>query len=126
MIVDHIRDLKEFKNLYESRPMPIQYDFNWLVNNPNLFCFYNEEKPYNLVGFITVQVEEGELTLSGTSIRKNYINNIEAIEFVCGVFKQDIYAYTHKKEAGIVLKKAGFKRVHNGSNKMTKWRYTNG
>lgn len=126
MIIDHIRDLDEFKKLYESRPMPSQYDFNWLINNPYLFCFYAEEKPYNLVGFITIQREDGELTLSGTSIRKNYFNILEAIKTVCNAFKEDIYAYTPLKEAGIVLKRCGFKKVDNKDKKINRWRFTNG
>lgn len=110
MIIDHIRNMEEFKNLYDSRPMPSQYDFEWLVNNPNLFCFYDELKGF-LRGFITVQVEDGELTLSGTSIRKNMADNIQAIIKICKEFKQNMYAYTPLKHAGLVLKKAGFKHI---------------
>lgn len=112
MIIDHIRDLDEFKQLYEKRPMPSQYDFNWLVNNPNLFCFYDEKKGF-LRGFITVQIEGNELTLSGISIRKNMADNIQAIIKVCSAFKEDMYAYTPLKHAGLVLKKAGFKHIKN-------------
>lgn len=122
MIIDRIRNLEEFKKLYESRPMPLQYDFKWLINNPNLFCFYDELNGF-LRGFITVQYEDGELTLSGTSIRKNYQNNIDAINKICGLFKEDIYSYTPLKHAALILKKAGFEKVHNG--KYIK-RYKNG
>lgn len=122
MIIDHIRDIEEFKKLYKSRPMPSQYDFDWLVNNPNLFCFYNELTGI-LVGFVTVQCESGELTLSGISIKKNYANNIEAVITVCNEFREDIYAYTPLKHAGIVLKKAGFEKIDN--NKYVR-RYKNG
>lgn len=124
MIIDHIRDMEEFKNLYESRPMPSQYDFEWLVNNPNLFCFYDELKGF-LRGFITVQVEDGELTLSGTSIRKNFKDNIEAVKTVCNSFKQDIYSYTRLKEASLVLKKSGFEKIYTDNNGITKWRFKN-
>ncbi|MCM1003574.1 MAG: hypothetical protein NC408_04460 [Candidatus Gastranaerophilales bacterium] len=112
MIIDRCRNTEELKKLYESRPMPSQYDFEWLVNNPNLFCFYDEAEGF-LRGFITVQVEDGELTLSGTSIRGNFQDNIDAINKVCEAFKQDIYAYTPLKHAGLVLKKAGFKKIDN-------------
>lgn len=121
MIIDHIRDLEEFKKLYESRPMPHGYEFNWLVNNPNLFCFY-DEKNGRLRGFITVQIEGGELTLSGVSVRKNFLDNIEAVKTVCKAFKEDIYAYTPLKEAGLVLKKAGFERVYSSDKELIKWR----
>lgn len=112
MIIDKVRDIKELKKLYESRPMPSQYDFDWLVNNPNLFCFYDELKGF-LRGFITVQIENGKLTLSGTSIRKNMSDNIDAIVTVCNAFNDDMYSYTPLKEAGLVLKKAGFKHIKN-------------
>lgn len=125
MIIDHIRDMEEFKKLYESRPMPSQYDLEWLVNNPNLFCFYDELKGF-LRGFITVQVEGGELTLSGTSIRKNFKDNIEAVKTVCNSFKQDIYSYTRLKEASLVLKKSGFEKIYTDNNGITKWRFKNG
>nr|DAH61720.1 MAG TPA: hypothetical protein [Caudoviricetes sp.] len=125
MIIDHIRDMEEFKKLYESRPMPSQYDFGWLVNNPNLFCFYDELKGF-LRGFITIQVEDGELTLSGTSIRKNFKDNIEAVKTVCNSFKQDIYSYTRLKEASLVLKKSGFEKIYTDNNGITKWRFKNG
>ena len=126
MIIDHIRDLEEFKNLYENRPMPSQYDFNWLINNPHLYCFYNEDKPYNLLGFITIQKENGVLTLSGTSIRKNYDNVITAIKTICSAFDEDIYAFTPLKEASLVLKRVGFKKVYSNDSKVKKWRLTNG
>lgn len=125
MIIDHIRDMEEFKKLYDSRPMPSQYDFEWLVNNPNLFCFYDELKGF-LRGFITAQVEDGELTLSGISIRKNFKDNIEAVKTVCNSFKQDIYSYTRLKEASLVLKKSGFEKIYTDNNGITKWRFKNG
>ena len=112
MIIDHIRDEEEFKRLYESRPMPSQYDFKWLLNNPNLFCFYDELSGI-LLGFITIQREGKYLTLSGTSIRKNMPNIITAIITVCDAFNEDMYAFTPLKHAGYVLKKAGFKHIKN-------------
>lgn len=125
MFIDHIRNMEEFKKLYESRPMPSQYDFEWLVNNPNLFCFYDELKGF-LRGFITVQVEGRELTLSGVSIKKNFKDNIEAVKTVCNAFKQDIYSYTRLKEACLVLKKSGFEKIYTDNNGITKWRFKNG
>ena len=107
--------------LYLDRPMPNQYDWDWLINNPNLFCFYDEEKGF-LRGFITVQREDEELTLSGTSIKGNMPGNIEAIIKVCNLFKENMVAYTPLKHAALVLKKAGFKYVKN--NKYV--RYNNG
>lgn len=115
MILDHCRDIDELKELYNERPMPCQYDFEWLIHNPNLFCFYDEDFGY-LRGFITVQDEEIEnigkvLTLSGTSIRGNMPDNIDAINMVCDAFNQDIYSWTELKHAALVLKKAGFRKI---------------
>lgn len=112
MIIDHCRDIEEFKKLYERRPMPLQYCFEWLVNNPYLFCFYNEFTG-KLEGYITIQQEGNELTLSGASVKKNFQNNIDAVNKICNAFKQDIYAYTKLKHAALVLKKAGFQKVDN-------------
>lgn len=125
MIIDHCRNKEEFKKLYESRQMPSQYDFNWLVNNPNLFCFYDENNGL-LRGYITLQMEDGELTLSGASVRKNFKNNIDAVKKICNAFRCDIFAYTALKEACIVLKKSGFEKVYTDNNKMTKWRFEYG
>lgn len=116
MIIDRCRDVEELKRLYDSRPMPFQYEFDFLINNPNLFCFYDEQEGF-LRGFITVQYEydEGEkvLTLSGTSVRKNFKDNVDAIEMVCSLFDEDIYSFTPLKEAGLVLRKARFEKVNN-------------
>ena len=122
MIIDHIRDIKEFKELYDSRPMPIAYDYDWLIKNPCLYCFYGEEKG-DLRGFITVQREEGELTLSGVSVRKNMSDNIAAIITVCDGFNEDMYSYTKVKSAILCLLKAGFKHLKN--NKYVRYK-TNG
>ena len=110
MIIDHCRDERELYDLYTLRPMPNQYDWEWLINNPNLFCFYDEQQGF-LRGFITVQKEGNELTLSGTSIRGNMPDNIQAIIKVCEAFNEDMYAYTPLKHAGLVLRKAGFKHI---------------
>lgn len=114
MIIDHIRDIDEFKKLYDERPMPCPYDFEWLIKNPCLYCFYDDK----LLGFITIQYENIEnigrvLTLSGVSIPKNMPNIITAIITVCNAFNEDIYSYTPLKEAGLVLRKAGFEKVQD-------------
>ena len=108
MIIDHIRDYEEFKRLYDERPMPHPYPYEWLIKNPCLYCFYENNK---LLGFITIQRDNGKLTLSGVSIRKNMSNIITAIITVCDSFDEDMYSYTPLKHAGLVLKKAGFKHL---------------
>jgi hypothetical protein len=112
MIIDHIRDLEEFREFYNTYKMPNQYDFDWLVENPNLFCLYDENSV--LWGYITVQREDGELTLSGASKRKNMATNIEFINMVCDAFDEDMYAFTRVRPAIAVLRKASFKRVYDG------------
>lgn len=114
MIIDHCRDEKELYELYCLRPMPNQYDFEFLMQNPNLFCFYDEKLGF-LRGFITVQTEdidgEKRLTLSGTSIRGNMPDNIDAIIAVCEAFNEDMYAVTPLRHAELVLRKAGFVKL---------------
>ena len=112
MIIDHIRDLEEFRAFYEKYKMPNQYDFDWLVENPNLFCLYDENSV--LWGYITVQREDGDLTLSGASKRKNMQENINFINKVCDAFDEDMYAFTRVRPAIAVLRKASFKRVYDG------------
>ena len=111
MIIDHIRDLEEFRAFYNTYKMPNQYDFDWLIANPNLFCLYNEESV--LWGYITVQREGGLLTLSGASVRKNMQENIKFINMVCDAFDEDMYAFTRVRPAIAVLRKANFKKVYD-------------
>ena len=114
MIIDHCRDEKELYELYCLRPMPNQYEFEFLIQNPNLFCFYDENFGF-LRGFITVQTEdidgEKRLTLSGTSIRGNMPDNIDAIIAVCEAFNEDMYAVTPLRHAELLLRKAGFVKL---------------
>lgn len=111
MIIDHCRNKEEFKKLYNERPMPYQYDIDFLLNNPLLFCLYDDDKDGALKAYITVQREDGELTLSGASYRKNMPDNERFIIMVCEAIDDDIYAYTTKKEAALMLRKAGFKKI---------------
>lgn len=125
MICDKIRDKKEFLDFYNMYKLPNQYDWDFLCNNPNLFCFYDEEENGKLRGYITVQREtvisplsnsppKGEntyLTLSGASVRKNMSDNIDAILMVCKAFNEDMYSFTRVKPAKICLLRAGFKHI---------------
>lgn len=119
MIIDKCRDREEFKRLYESRPMPSQYDLNWLLDNPNLFCFYDENTGV-LMAYATIQREDGCLTFSGASIPKNMPNVVDAINKICDKFNENMYAFTMLKHAGLVLKKAGF--VHIEGDKYVRFK----
>ena len=112
MIIDKIRDKKEFENLYKTRPMNDGiFSYNFIINNPHLYCFYDEKEGF-LRGYINIYRDEvGRLLLSGASIRKNMPDNIKAIIKVCEAYKEDMYSDTDKKEAKICLLKAGFKRL---------------
>ena len=118
MIIDHIRNIEEFRAFYNTYKMPNQYEFDWLVNNPNLFCLYDENSV--LWGYITVQREDGLLTLSGASKRKNMQKNIRFINMVCDAFDEDMYAFTRVKPAIAVLRKASFKKVYDNKYVKTK------
>lgn len=111
MIIDHIRDLEEFRAFYYTYKYPGLYNFNWIVNNPNLFCLYDEDSV--LWGYISVQREHGVLSLSGASKRKNMQENINFINMVCDAFDEDMYAFTRVRPAIAVLRKASFKKVYD-------------
>lgn len=123
MIIDHIRNLEEFKNLYETRPMNDNlYTFEHIVNNPNLFCFY-DEKDGKLLAFLFLNEDnDGNLYMSGASVPKNMSDNISGILKICNAIDKDMYAETEKKEAIFLLRKCGFKKISD--NKLV--RYKNG
>ncbi len=110
MIIDHIRDIEEFRCLFWERPMQTDmFTFEHIVNNPHLYCFYGE-KDGKLKGFIFITVDKsGHLFLNGVSVPKNLPDNRDAIIKVCEAYKQDIYADTDLKHAVFMLKLAGFR-----------------
>ena len=122
MIIDHIRDIKEFKELYDSRPMPIEYDYDWLIKNPCLYCFYGEEKGERRKDRQRKKKASEKIFLP-VSVRKNMPDNIAAIITVCNGFNEDMYSYTKVKSAILCLLKAGFKHLKN--NKYVRYK-TNG
>ena len=111
MIIDKIRDIEEFKKLYDEHPMNdgiFTYDF--IINNPHLYCLYDEEKGY-LKGYANIYEDNGRLYFSGAGVRHNMSDNIQAIIKICNAYSNDMYADTDKKEAKICLLKAGFKKI---------------
>lgn len=114
MIIDRCRDEKEFKQFFADHPMNDGlYSYEFILNNPYLFCFYNEVTGV-LEGYISVTADKDEkLFLSGAAIRKNMRENINAINMVCDFFPCDMYSETDKKEAVIPLLKARFEKIDN-------------
>jgi hypothetical protein len=123
MIIDHPRDLKEFKRFYMERPMNDGiFSFNFIVNNPHLYCFYSKSTG-ELKGYINIyRNETGNLFLSGAAKRKILPDIKTAIITVCNAFNEDMYAETDKKEAKMALLRAGFKKI----NENLYVRYKNG
>jgi hypothetical protein len=114
MIIDHIRDLEEFRRLYEERPLNDGlYTFEHIFNNPNLFCFYDENNAKLLAYIFINQDNSGNLYLSGASVPKNMPDNINAILTICNAFNQDMYSETDSKAAAFLLRKAGFKKIED-------------
>ena len=114
MIIDRCRDKDEFYNFYKTHPMDDElYSYNFILNNPHLYCFYNEDNGI-LEGFIFItQSKNKDLYLSGAGIRKNMPENINAIIKVCEAYPKNMYSETDKKPAQVVLRKAGFKKISN-------------
>lgn len=114
MIIDHIRDLEEFKAFFENHPMNDGlYSYEFIKNNPHLFCLYNEITGV-LEGYISIATNStGKLYLSGAGIRKNMLENINAINKICDAFPCDMYSDTDLRPAQMVLLKAKFKKVDN-------------
>lgn len=126
MIIDHIRNLEEFKNLFVHRPMQTDlFSLEHIIKNPHLYCFYGE-KDGLLKGFIFLtQDSDKNLYLSGVSVPKNLPDNKDAIIKVCEAYKQDIYSDTDLKHAVYMLKLAGFKH-YKGNIYVREYRGENG
>lgn len=116
MQIDHVRDIDEFKRLFKARPMQTDvYDLFFILNNPHLYCFY-EENTGELLGFVFITENNKKLFLSGVSCEQtpNRMSEINtAIITVCNAYNKPMYSDTDLKHAQIVLRRAGFKRLRN-------------
>ena len=112
MIIDRIRDIEEFTQFFNERPLGTDmFSFEHIINNPHLFCFYGESDR-KLKGYIFItQDAQKRLFLSGAAVKKNLPDNRDAIIKVCEAFKQDIYSDTDFKHAAYMLRLAGFKHL---------------
>lgn len=111
MIIDKCRDKDEFIKLFNARPMDDGiFTFDFIFNNPHLYCLYDEKEGY-LKGYANIYRDESNrLLFSGAGVRKNLPDNINAIIRICEAYDENMYADTDKKEAVICLLKAGFKK----------------
>lgn len=117
MIIDHCRDEKEFYNLYNSIDNSNLHKAKDILNLKDFcFCFYDN----NLVAVIYLEQKGSKIYLNGFSKRKNYKNNIDAVNTICNHFNIDIYAETPFKHAGLVLRRCGFKKIDNNLYKRSK------
>ena len=114
MIIDHIRDDDEFKIFFKKHPMNDGiFSLDFIINNPHLYCFYDELRGF-IRGYINVyRNETGKLFLSGAAKRKMLPDIIDAIITICNAFEEDMYSETDKREAKIALLKAGFKKIND-------------
>lgn len=117
MIVDKIRNIREFIELYESVDNSNLSDLNILLSMEDyIFCFYEKQ----LLGCIYLEGKDGKTFLSGFSKPKQLNKVIEAINHVCEYFNDDIYSDTPYKHAKLTLMKCGFKKVTENILKRSK------
>lgn len=117
MIIDKIRDIKEFEDLYNSIDHSNLPKVTDLINTKDyLFCFYEE----NLLGCIYLELRNKKIFLSGFSKPKQLNKVIEAINHICNYFKEDIYSDTPFKHAKLVLIRCGFKKITENILKRSK------
>lgn len=113
MIIDHCRDFGELYDFYTKYPMNDGiFSFNFIKNNPYLICAY-DEKTGRLKAYANIYQDDGEIFLSGASIRKNMPDNIAFIIKICKAFNCDMYADTDIKAVKLILLKSGFKKISN-------------
>lgn len=111
MIIDKIRDVKEFVDLYNSIDHSNLWKIEELLEHDLIFCFYSEITN-KLLGCIYLEPKGDKTYLSGFSKRKNLHNIILAINAICDYFPFDMYSETPFKHAGYVLKKTGFEKIN--------------
>ena len=104
-------DFEECQNLYNefSQYMGNLCNFDEIVLNSHFYSFYEEGK--GLIGCIYINSEDNKLFLSGFSVRKNHLKNIEAIKKILTFYNCPLYAKTKNLAALIVLKKCGFEII---------------
>ena len=115
--IDSDFNYKECETLYKSvkTQMGNHCEFKKIVENSHFYSFY---KGNLLAGCIYITSEDGKLFLSGFSVRKNHLKNIEAVKKVVSFYNCSIWAKTKHRSAEIILKKCGFKLIKTDANKI--------
>lgn len=109
MIIDRIRDKKQFMDLFNERPIFNEnFTPEFLLNNPHTYCFYLDNE---LLGCVFITQEDKKLWLNGFSKRKIFKEVQEAINIIFNHYKQDIYSKTTEKSATYTLLRTGFKKI---------------
>lgn len=111
MIVDKCRNLKEMYNLYNSCDNSRLPNVLSILSINSHRCFYDENDGA-LVGCIYLENENDKVMLSGFGRRKSMDDIVEAISYILKLNKNiDIYSRTTKRNAKLVLLRAGFEKI---------------
>lgn len=108
MIIDRIRDINEFSELYSSIDNSNLAKLQDLLSmNDYIFCFYED----GLLGCIYLAGKDGKIFLNGFSKPKQFSKVIEAINHICRYYSnEDIYSETPFRHAKLALMRCGFKK----------------
>ena len=84
--------------------------FEEILNNSLLFSFYDE---LGLIGCVYFYPKNEKLFCNAFSRRHSHLKNLICFDFAINSFDCDIYAYSDKKTAILVLLKSDFKKIKN-------------
>lgn len=113
MRIEHPRDVKDLKKMFIERPMQTDLiNFDFIINNPHLYCFYDELNN-ELLGYVFITERNKRLFLNGVSKSRQMPNVVTAIIAICEAYNKPMYSDTDLKPAILVLRRAGFKRLRN-------------
>ena len=84
--------------------------FDDILNNSLFFSFYDN---LGLIGCIYFYPKNKKLFCNAFARRHSHLKNLRCFNFAINCFNCDIYAYSDKKTAILVLLKSGFKKIKN-------------
>lgn len=82
--------------------------FSFIRDNTFFYLFLFNDTPFGAVYYF---IDDGKLFLNGFSIRKNYLQNVNALLLSTTWFSCDIYAEAQNRASAFCLLRCGFKRV---------------